>query len=129
MLPVLAALLAFLGSLLRSRGSLTLQVLALQHQVTIYKQTVRRPRLRPSDRLFWTWLSRLWPRLTSYPRVRPATRRNRMAAEAISRSLAAPEPKWHVWPTCRCQGRQRPDSGHVSGEPAVGLTPNRRGIA
>jgi transposase InsO family protein len=61
MLPVIAALLAFLGSLYRSRGSLTLHVLALQHQVAVYKQTVPHPRLRPSDRLFWAWLSRLWP--------------------------------------------------------------------
>jgi putative transposase len=61
MLPVIAALLAFLGSLFHSRGSLTLHVLALQHQVAVYKQTVHHPRLRPSDRLFWAWLSRLWP--------------------------------------------------------------------
>jgi putative transposase len=61
MLPVIAALLAFLGSLFRSRGSLTLHVLALQHQVAVYKQTVHHPRLHPSDRLFWAWLSRLWP--------------------------------------------------------------------
>src|ERR671923_2939727 len=61
MLPVMAALLAFLGSWFRSRGSLTLHVLALQHQVAVYKRTVHHPRLHPSDRLFWAWLSRLWP--------------------------------------------------------------------
>jgi hypothetical protein len=53
MLPVIAALLPFLGSLYRFRGSLTLHVLALQHQVAVYKQTVHHPRLRPSDCLFW----------------------------------------------------------------------------
>src|SRR5262245_8010555 len=61
MLPVMAALLAFLGALFRSRRSLALQVLALQHQVAVYQQTIHRPRLRSSDRLFWAWLSRLWP--------------------------------------------------------------------
>jgi putative transposase len=61
MLPVMAALLAFLGALFRSRRSLALQVLALQHQVAVYERTVHRPRLRSSDRLFWAWLSRLWP--------------------------------------------------------------------
>jgi hypothetical protein len=61
MRPVIAALRTFLGSLFRSRRSLALQVLALQHQVAVYQQTVHRPRLRPSDRLFWAWLSRLWP--------------------------------------------------------------------
>jgi transposase InsO family protein len=37
-----------------------LKILALQHQLAVYKQTVPRPRLRPTDRLFWVWLSRLW---------------------------------------------------------------------
>jgi putative transposase len=60
MLPVLSALLTFLGALFRSRHSLALQVLALQHQVAVYKQTVNRPRLHPTDRLLWAWLSRLW---------------------------------------------------------------------
>jgi hypothetical protein len=40
--------------------SLRLENLALRHQLAVYKQTVRRSRLRRSDRLFWAWLSRLW---------------------------------------------------------------------
>jgi putative transposase len=32
----------------------------LRHQLAVYQQTTHRPRLRSSDRLFWTWLSRLW---------------------------------------------------------------------
>ena len=59
--PVVAALLAFVVSLFQSRQALHLRILALQHQVSVYKQTVPRPRLRPTDRLFWAWLSRLWP--------------------------------------------------------------------
>ena len=35
--------------------------LALRHQLAVYKQSVYRPRLRPSDRVFWAWLARLWP--------------------------------------------------------------------
>jgi putative transposase len=61
MLPVVSALLACVASLFRSRCSLALHVLALQHQVAVYKQTVHRLRLRPTDRLFWAWLSRVWP--------------------------------------------------------------------
>src|SRR5438128_2269285 len=60
MFPVISALLAFLGSLFRSRQSLHLQVLALQHQVAVYQQTIHRPRLHPTDRLFWAGLARLW---------------------------------------------------------------------
>ena len=59
--PVISALLAFVVALCRSRASLCLENLALRHQVAIYKQTLSRPRLSPIDRLFWAWLSRLWP--------------------------------------------------------------------
>jgi putative transposase len=61
MLPVISALLAFVASLFRSRASLCLEHLALRHQLAVYQQTGPRPRLRPTDRLFWAWLSRLWP--------------------------------------------------------------------
>jgi putative transposase len=61
MLPILSALLAFIAALFRSRASLCLEHLALRHQLAVYKQTIHRPRLRLSDRLFWVWLSRLWP--------------------------------------------------------------------
>jgi putative transposase len=61
MLPVLSALLKFVASLFRSPAALRLENLALRHQLAVYQQTIHRPRLRPSDRLFWAWLSRLWP--------------------------------------------------------------------
>ncbi len=38
-----------------------MELIALHHQIAVYKQSIKRPTLRPSDRLFWTWLSRLWP--------------------------------------------------------------------
>jgi len=59
--PVVSALLAFVVSLFQSRQVLHLRILALQHQVAVYKQTIHRPCLTPTDRLFWVWLSRLWP--------------------------------------------------------------------
>jgi putative transposase len=60
MLPVISALLAFVAGLCRSRASLCLEHLALRHQLAVYQQLVPRPRIRPTDRLFWSWLSRLW---------------------------------------------------------------------
>src|SRR5262249_61200593 len=57
--PFVSALLAFLVSLFQSRWAMQLKILALQHQVAVYKQTVHRPQLHPTDRLFWAWLSRL----------------------------------------------------------------------
>ena len=61
MLPVILALLAFVVGLFRSRASLCLEHLALRHQLAVYQQTIARPRLQSTDRLFWAWLSRLWP--------------------------------------------------------------------
>jgi len=62
MKPVVRALLAFVVSLFRSRVSLHLEILALQHQVAVYHRSIRRPRVRSSDRMLWTWLSRGWAR-------------------------------------------------------------------
>jgi putative transposase len=59
--PVVSALLAFMAVLFRPYTSLRLENLALRHQLAVYQQTVARPRLRRTDRLFWAWLSRLWP--------------------------------------------------------------------
>jgi transposase InsO family protein len=72
--PVLSALLAFVITFFQSRQALHLKILALQHQVAVYQHTVVRPRLRPSDRVFWAWLSRLcsgWQCVLSF--VQPRT--------------------------------------------------------
>jgi hypothetical protein len=58
--PVIAVLLAFVPRLFRAHACLCLENLALRHQLAVYQQTVRRPRLSPMDRLFWSWLSCLW---------------------------------------------------------------------
>src|SRR5262245_30297572 len=44
----------------RTRRALVLENLALRHQLAVLQRTARRPRLRPSDRVFWVLLSRLW---------------------------------------------------------------------
>ena len=45
----------------RSYASVRLENLALRRQVVVYKQSLPRPKLKPADRMFWAWLSRLWP--------------------------------------------------------------------
>ena len=44
----------------RTQRALVLENLALRHQLAVLHRTVPRPRLRPSDRLFWVLLSHLW---------------------------------------------------------------------
>ena len=62
MTSIIRALLAFAVSLVRSRVSLQLEILALRHQLMLYHRSIRRPHVRPSDRIVWSWLSRGWSR-------------------------------------------------------------------
>ncbi len=61
----LTAMLLFLRLLIvvcfRSRASLAAENLALRHQLGVLARTARRPRLRRRDRIFWVWLTRIWP--------------------------------------------------------------------
>ena len=55
-------MLAFVHSLVRSRLSMQVEILALRHQLAVYQRTSARQRLKPADRLLWAWLSRVWSR-------------------------------------------------------------------
>jgi hypothetical protein len=44
----------------RTHRALVLENLALRHQLGVLQRTAPRPRLRPSDRVFWVLLARLW---------------------------------------------------------------------
>jgi putative transposase len=61
MRSVFSALMAYVMSHFRSHHSLRLENMALRHQLAIYQHSVKRPKLRPADRLLWVCLSRLWP--------------------------------------------------------------------
>ena len=60
MLAVVRVLVSFLPTTLRSRASLQTEILALRHQLSVVQRSASRPRLQPSDRVFWAWLSRVW---------------------------------------------------------------------
>ena len=56
------ALLIGLRSSFRSQAELQVEIAALHHQLAVLqRRPSTRPRLRPADRFFWTWLSRLRP--------------------------------------------------------------------
>ncbi len=57
---LIAALYLVLRAAVVSRDALGAENLALQHQLLILHRSVKRPTLRPFDRLFWGWLSRFW---------------------------------------------------------------------
>jgi putative transposase len=61
MLVVLCLILRSLLAGLGSRRELMLENLVLRHQLQVALRTNPRPRLRPSDRVLWMWLLRVWP--------------------------------------------------------------------
>jgi putative transposase len=64
----------FLRALLGSSAAVTLENVALRHQLAVLQRSVGRPRLRRWDRLVWVGLSQLWAGWrSSLFIVRPAT--------------------------------------------------------
>ena len=53
-------ILALLRALLRSQSALAIENVPLRQQVVVLKRTVKRPRLRKRDRLFWVLLPQIW---------------------------------------------------------------------
>lgn len=50
----------FLAAMFRSRAALQAENLALRHQLCVYQRSVKRPRVKPYDRLLWSLLARAW---------------------------------------------------------------------
>lgn len=64
----------FIRALFASRATIAAENLALRHQLGVRQRSVKRPRLRQRDRIFWVWLSRLWSGWRdSLAIVKPAT--------------------------------------------------------
>jgi putative transposase len=51
---------AFVRALLVNSAVVSLENVALRHQLSVLQRSVRRPRFRRRDRIFWLWLARLW---------------------------------------------------------------------
>ena len=58
---ILQSVFLFLRAFLMGRAAAAVENLALRQQVAVFKQSVKRPKLRPRDRVFWGVLSRVWP--------------------------------------------------------------------
>ena len=60
-MPLLCTVIrATIRALFRRKQALLLENLALRQQLAAYRRTSLSARLRPSDRIFWVGLSRLW---------------------------------------------------------------------
>ncbi len=57
-MSILRLVATFLSSLFKSKRQLVLENLALKQQVAMLRQSVRRPRATPADKLFWMLFAR-----------------------------------------------------------------------
>ena len=60
MISTLLHLLRLFLFLCGGHRQLALENLALRQQLAVYRRMVTRPKLRPTDRLFWVWVARVW---------------------------------------------------------------------
>ena len=75
MVTIFCGLVSIVAFRFRSRASLELRLLALQHQLAVLRrQRPGRPPLSSLDRLLWVWLYRIWPQIIdAMVLVKPAT--------------------------------------------------------
>jgi putative transposase len=75
MVTILSVVVSIFAFRFRSRASLELRLIALQHQLAVLRrQRPGRPQLSSLDRLLWVWLYRVWPQvIDAMILVKPAT--------------------------------------------------------
>ena len=63
----MSAIVFFFRAFILRRTALVAENLALRQQLALLQVSMKRPRLRKRDRIFWVWLSRLWSGWRSCP--------------------------------------------------------------
>jgi len=59
--PTISGVRCMLRNLFRDKAMLVTENLALRQQIIVLQRSVKRPHLKRRDRVFWAWLSMLWP--------------------------------------------------------------------
>ena len=57
---ILRLIMALVRAFFVSQTALPAENIALRQQLLVLQRSVKRPKLRNRDRIFWSWLSRLW---------------------------------------------------------------------
>jgi hypothetical protein len=60
MKTIVCALLLLVSTVIRSRVSLQLEIVALRHQLAVYQRVTKRPQINSGDRILWSCLARHW---------------------------------------------------------------------
>ena len=60
MFKSISQLFRFITPLFKTRIGLQVENLALRHQLCVLQRSVKRSKIRPADRVYWSLLSRVW---------------------------------------------------------------------
>ncbi|MGB5474823.1 MAG: hypothetical protein WBQ78_15280 [Gammaproteobacteria bacterium] len=60
MKPIVCALLLLVSTVVRSRVSLQLEIVALRHQLAVYQRSTKHLQISSEDRILWSWFARRW---------------------------------------------------------------------
>jgi len=128
MKTILAPLLTTLADLLRGRVSLHLEMLALRQQLEMVASRDNKPlRFRPSERIFWVWLYRLWPScLQTLTIFKPDTlvRWHRKVHSHRRNAHSTPHPGWHLEHEHDGDQAGHPEGGRVEAPAQSGRHPS-----
>ena len=59
-MPVFNMIFVFFRAFFRERLELAAENLVLRQQLAVQQRSVKRPKLRQRDRIFWIWMSMFW---------------------------------------------------------------------
>ena len=120
--PVVAVLLSFVFTWFLLRLSMQMERIALRHQVAVYKQSISRPKLRPTHRPpLGLALSPVAPLATGAAFVQPQTV-IAWQKKRFQRLLATLESERQAGPAHHLQGSSCAHPGYVALQPHVGFS-------
>ena len=116
---------AFVRALLVNSAAVSLENVALRHQLSVLQRSCGRPRLRRRDRIFWVCLSRLWanwraslilvhPAFGSPAQTRFVTGTGSRVASALPSASAVPHRRWPPKSSGRPSSRSRQDCVEIA---------------
>src|SRR5437867_10462559 len=96
---------AFVRALLVNSAAVSLENMALRHQLSVLQRSVRRPQIRCRDRIFWLWLS------LCLPLIRPIGSRRTPAVFVMESTHA-----WHCHHPALARRLRTPRLGRIFGQ-------------
>ena len=74
MVFIMRLIMFFFNLFFKDRSDMAMEILTLRQQLAVFKQSIKRPKLKFKDRLFWVAISRIWQKWTDVLIiVKPAT--------------------------------------------------------